>query len=389
MNFFAPCPRGLEPLLADELVALGAIDPKVVPGGVQFAGDWALCYRANLESRIATRVLLEIASARYRTEDDVYRIAYAPTWARWFTPDQTIRVFVTAHKSPLRSLEFVTLKIKDAVCDHFRTVAGRRPDVNTQAPDMRIHAFLSADTVTLYLDTSGDPLYKRGFKQAAVEAPLKENLAAGILRLTGWKPGEEALCDPMCGSGTFLIEAAQMVLDVAPGLGRHFAFERFKLYERDTWLPIRQAAEARRQAPRPLAIFGSDIVEGQVRKSFVNLRSAGLEGCVTLERADMLERRAPAPAGVLVANPPYGVRLSDTAELEALYPKLGDALKANWSGWRAYFFTGDPQLPKGVRLKASKRTPLFNGAIECRLFEYLMVTGSARKPKPEEESKPD
>lgn len=389
MNFFAPCPRGLEPLLADELVALGTIDPKVVPGGVQFAGDWALCYRANLESRIATRVLLEIASARYRTEDDVYRIAYAPTWARWFTPDQTIRVFVTAHKSPLRSLEFVTLKIKDAVCDHFRTVAGRRPDVNTQAPDMRIHAFLSADTVTLYLDTSGDPLYKRGFKQAAVEAPLKENLAAGILRLTGWKPSEEALCDPMCGSGTFLIEAAQMALDVAPGLGRHFAFERFKQYERDTWLPIRQAAEARRQAPRPLAIFGSDIVEGQVRKSFVNLRSAGLEGCVTLERADMLERRAPAPAGVLVANPPYGVRLSDTAELEALYPKLGDALKANWSGWRAYFFTGDPQLPKGVRLKASKRTPLFNGAIECRLFEYLMVTGSARKPKPEEESKPD
>ncbi len=385
MNFFAPCPRGLEPLLADELRAIGATDPKAVPGGVQFSGDWALCYRANLESRIATRVLWQVSMGRYRNEEDVYRIAYAPTWAKWFTPDETIRVFVTAHKSPLRSLEFVTLKIKDAVCDHFRTIVGRRPDVNTQTPDIRVHAFLSADTVTLYLDTSGEPLYKRGFKSAAVEAPLKENLAAGILRLTGWKPGEEALCDPMCGSGTFLIEAAQMALDVAPGLGRHFAFERFKHFERDTWLPIRKAADARRQAPRPLAIYGSDIVEDQVRKSFVNLRSAGLEGCVELERMDLLDRKAPAASGVLVANPPYGVRLSDTSELEAFYPKLGDALKANWSGWRAYFFTGDPLLPKGVRLKASKRTPLFNGAIECRLFEYLMVSGSARKPKGGEE----
>jgi len=385
LNFFAPCPRGLEPLLADELRAIGATDPKAVPGGVQFSGDWALCYRANLESRIATRVLWQVSMGRYRNEEDVYRIAYAPTWAKWFTPDETIRVFVTAHKSPLRSLEFVTLKIKDAVCDHFRTIVGRRPDVNTQTPDIRVHAFLSADTVTLYLDTSGEPLYKRGFKSAAVEAPLKENLAAGILRLTGWKPGEEALCDPMCGSGTFLIEAAQMALDVAPGLGRHFAFERFKHFERDTWLPIRKAADARRQTPRPLAIYGSDIVEDQVRKSFVNLRSAGLEGCVELERLDLLDRKAPAASGVLVANPPYGVRLSDTSELEAFYPKLGDALKANWSGWRAYFFTGDPLLPKGVRLKASKRTPLFNGAIECRLFEYLMVAGSARKPKGGEE----
>ena len=144
-------------------------------------------------------------------------------------------------------------------------------------------------------------------------------------------------------------------------------------------------ADARRQAPRPLAIYGSDIVEDQVRKSFVNLRSAGLDGCVELERMDLLNRKAPAASGVLVANPPYGVRLSDTSELEAFYPKLGDALKANWSGWRAYFFTGDPLLPKGVRLKASKRTPLFNGAIECRLFEYLMVAGSARKPKGGEE----
>ncbi|HMV17527.1 MAG TPA: THUMP domain-containing protein [Zoogloea sp.] len=383
MDFFAPVPRGLEPLLVDELRSIGAVDPKALPGGVQFSGDWAVCYRANLESRLATRVMLQVASGRYRSEDDVYRIAYAPTWARWFTADQTLRVFVTAHKSPLRSLEFTTLRIKDAVCDHFRSVAGRRPNVDTKAPDVRIHAFLSADTVTLYLDTSGEPLYKRGFKPAAVEAPLKENLAAGILRLTGWQPGSEALVDPMCGSGTFLIEAAQMALDVAPGLGRRFGFEKFKNFERDQWLPIRQAAEARRQAPRPLPIHGSDILEAQERKSIVNLRSAGLDGCVTVSRTDMLELAAPAASGVLVANPPYGVRLSDMSELRDFYPRLGSALKAHWAGWRCYFFSGDPELPKGVRLKASKRTPLFNGAIECRLYEFAMVAGSARKPKGE------
>ena len=383
MDFFAPVPRGLEPLLVDELRSIGAVDPKALPGGVQFSGDWAVCYRANLESRLATRVMLQVASGRYRSEDDVYRIAYAPTWARWFTADQTLRVFVTAHKSPLRSLEFTTLRIKDAVCDHFRSVAGRRPNVDTKAPDVRIHAFLSADTVTLYLDTSGEPLYKRGFKPAAVEAPLKENLAAGILRLTGWQPGSEALVDPMCGSGTFLIEAAQMALDVAPGLGRRFGFEKFKNFERDQWLPIRQAAEARRQAPRPLPIHGSDILEAQERKSIVNLRSAGLDGCVTVSRTDVLELAAPAASGVLVANPPYGVRLSDMSELRDFYPRLGSALKAHWAGWRCYFFSGDPELPKGVRLKASKRTPLFNGAIECRLYEFAMVAGSARKPKGE------
>jgi putative N6-adenine-specific DNA methylase len=185
----------------------------------------------------------------------------------------------------------------------------------------------------------------------------------------------------MCGSGTFLIEAAQMALDVAPGLGRHFAFERFKHFERDTWLPIRQAAEARRQPPRKLAIYGSDILESQQRKAFVNLRSAGLEGCVEVTRRPA--RPAGAGAGRRAGRQPALRRAPvGHAELEAFYPKLGDALKAHWAGWRCYFFTGDPALPKGVRLKASKRTPLFNGAIECRLFEYQMIAGSARKPKP-------
>ncbi|MBN8443404.1 MAG: class I SAM-dependent RNA methyltransferase [Thauera sp.] len=376
-SFFSPCPRGLESLLADELRGLGAASAEVVHGGVMWSGTWAACYRANLESRIATRVLWRVAQGRYRAEIDIYKLAYSVTWAKWFTPDDTLRIYVTAQKSPLKSLEFITLRIKDAVCDHFRTVAGKRPSVDTVNPAVRIHAFLTADTATLYIDTSGEPLYKRGFKPAAVEAPLKENLAAGILRLTGWQPGE-ALIDPMCGSGTFLIEAAQIALDIAPGLGRQFAFERLRHLDRAAWAGVRRAAEARRQPPRALPLFGSDIVGEQLRRTRTNLAAAGLADCVSLERADLLERDPPAPAGVMVTNPPYGVRIGEAEELAALYPRLGDALKRRWSGWRCYIFSGDPALPKLIGLKASRRTPLFNGALECRLLEYRMVAGSMR-----------
>ena len=306
--FFSPCPRGLENLLVDELGALGARGAQAVHGGVGWQGDWATCQRANLESRLASRVMWRVAQGRYRAEVDIYKLAYSVTWAKWFTADDSIRIYVTARKSPLKSLEFITLRVKDAVCDHFRTVAGRRPDVDTANPAVRIHAFLSADTVTLYVDTSGEPLFKRGFKPAAVEAPLKENLAAGILRLAGWTPGE-VLLDPMCGSGTFLIEAAMMALDIAPGLGRGFGFERFRHHDRSGWAAVRRAAEARRQVPRALAIHGSDIVGEWVRRTRVNLDAGGLAKCVTLERADLLERIPPAAEGVMVTNPPYGVRL--------------------------------------------------------------------------------
>lgn len=376
-SFFSPCPRGLEAVLAEELSVLGAKAVEPTHGGVGFKGDWQTCYRVNLESRIATRVLWKITEGRYRGEEDIYRIAYAPTWARWFTPDETIRVYVTAQRSPLKSLEFVTLRIKDAVCDHFRTVSGKRPSVDTANPDVRVHAFLTKDTVSLYLDTSGEPLYKRGFKHAAVEAPLKENLAAGILRLAGWIPGEP-LVDPMCGSGTFLIEAAQMSLDVAPGLGRHFGFEKLRNFDRAAWVALRQAAEARRKPAQALAIYGSDLVAEQVRRAGVNLKAAGLEGCVRLMQADLLELDPPAEAGVMVSNPPYGVRIGEESELEAFYPELGDALKAHWAGWRCHFLSADPALPKGMGLKASRRTPLFNGALECRLYEYRMFAGSGR-----------
>lgn len=373
-RFFAPCPRGLEAGLADELSALGAADVRQVPGGVAFAGDWALAWAANLESRLATRVLWQVAHGRYRNEEDIYRLAYGATWAKWFDADCTIRVYVTARRSPLRSLEFVTLRIKDAVCDHFRTVIGRRPSVDTAHPDVRVHAFVSADTVSLYLDTSGEPLYKRGFKHAAVEAPLKENLAAGILRMSGWHPAE-ALLDPMCGSGTFLLEAAQIALDIAPGVGRGFGFERLNTCDTAQWRRLRRAAEGRRRHATSLPIFGSDNDASQLKRARTNLEAAGLADVVTLEQADVVSREAPAEAGVMIANPPYGVRIGEVDALHAFYPQLGDALKARWAGWRCYLLSADTALPKRIGLRASKRTPLFNGALECRVYEYKMVAG--------------
>lgn len=376
-TFFAPCPRGLEEYLAEELRACGARTADIVHGGVQTEGDWAYAYRANLESRLATRLLWKVGFTRYRSEDEIYKLAYATTWAKWFDTINTIRINVTAIKSPLKSLNFVTLRIKDGLCDHFRTVKGGRPSVDTVSPDMRIHAFLTEDTCTLYLDTSGEPLYKRGFKQAKVEAPLKENLAAGILKISGWRP-DQTLLDPMCGSGTFLIEAAQMALDIAPGLSRNFAFEKFRHFESDQWHDMRETARKRVRDMPPLPIFGADINPRQISTAQANLKAAGLDDKVELLVCDFLDLEAPDDQGVIVTNPPYGVRLSSGEELHMWYPHLGDSLKHHYMGWNAYFLTADLEMAKLIGLKASKRTPLMNGDLDCRVFEFCIVAGQNR-----------
>jgi putative N6-adenine-specific DNA methylase len=379
-RFFATCPRGLERLLADELRALEAEKVHAVGGGVQFTGEFALCYRLNLESRLASRVLWQVASAGYRSEDDIYRLAHALRWSSFFEPTRTIRVDVSATKSPLTSLNFVTLKIKDAVCDKMRALSGRRPSVDTRAPDVPIQAHLTQDDFALYLDTTGEPLFKRGQRLATGEAPLRENLAAGILRLAGWTPGIPLL-DPMCGSGTILVEAAHMALDIAPGLGRRFAFENLKNFDHRLWRKLLRQSTARQKPKNPLAIYGSDISGEVLKAARINLAAAGLERSVTLKKADVLEVSAPANQGIIVTNPPYGMRLGEQQQLAEFYPKLGDTLKRRFSGWRAYLLSADMRLPKLIRLAASKRTPLFNGALECRLFEYKMIEGGMRKKK--------
>ncbi|MBK7674155.1 MAG: class I SAM-dependent RNA methyltransferase [Candidatus Accumulibacter sp.] len=376
-TFFASCPRGLEQLLAEDLAAAGARDLKQIFGGVHFLADWPACYRANLHSRIATRILWRVAHAPYGKEEDIYRLALDTPWPKWFLAEQTIRVDVTAVKSPLKSVDFVTLRIKDAVCDRFRRDGGTRPSVDTRQPDVRVHGFINGDHCTLYLDTSGAPLYQRGFRQKTVDAPLKENLAAGILRLSGWQPGV-ALLDPMCGSGTFLIEAAQMALRVAPGARRDFAFQRLRHFDPTAWKRLLDAARAGEAAAAEAGIFGSDISPIAVRATLANLDRAGLLTAVKLSPGDLLDIDAPAERGILVSNPPYGERVSDHDELAEFYPLLGSALKRRFAGWSCYLISADTRLPKLVRLTPSRKTPLFNGALECRLYEFRMVAGSNR-----------
>lgn len=377
-NFFASCPRGLEPLLVEDLSAAGVAHAKQIPGGVHFSADWPACYAANLHSRIATRILWQVSRGPYLKGDDIYRQALAVPWPTWFDAGQTIRVDITALKCPLRSLEFITLRIKDALCDRFRADVGKRPSVDTREPEVRIHGFLSASECTLYIDTSGAPLYQRGLRQKTVEAPLKENVAAGILRFSGWQPGIPLL-DPMCGSGTFLLEAAQMALNIAPGAGRDFGFQRLKNFRLLEWKRLLDTAMDAEKPAASAQIYGSDISPVAVRAALANLDRAGLLPAVTLRSGDLLEIDAPAVAGILVTNPPYGERLSEQDELADLYPHLGSALKRKFAGWNCYLLSADMRMPKLMRLTPSKKTPLYNGALECRLFEFKMVAGSNRR----------
>ena len=428
-DFFAPCPRGLEaPLAAElrELVTHAAIEVGAeVPGGVHFRGEWAAAMAANLHSRIASRVLLKIASRPYRNEHDIYAFALEQPWERWFTANQTLRIDVTAVKSPLRSLEFTTLKVKDAVCDRLREKTGSRPNIDTAEPDVRIFVFVTATDCTLYLDTSGEPLFKRGWRLDKGAAPLRENLAAGILRLTGWTP-EVALYDPMCGSGTFLAEAVQRALGVAPGVQRRFGFEKLKSYDITAWQGLKvaaidQARAAKSARANDLLIFGSDISGDMIEKARSNLARAGVP-TPSLKQLDARHMVPPVEGpGILVANPPYGERIevrgrgprgearptargerdasrgrgesrdrdddaprgferAQDVDLGAEFFQLfGNALKQHFTGWRAYMLTSDRGLPGQIRLRESTKTPLYNGALECRLFRFDLVEGSVRR----------
>jgi len=372
--FFASCPRGLEDLLVRELTSFNAVKINAAPGGVAFSGTWETCYRANLWSRIASRILWRVGEFPYRNEKDLYDAARAIAWPKYFSVQKKIRVNVTAQKSPLKSLEFATLKVKDAVCDLFRDKVGSRPDVDRAAPDVRIHAFLEEAKGTLYLDTSGEALFKRGWRMDIAEAPIRENLAAGILMLSGWK-FDQPLLDPMCGGGTLLSEAAAMARGRAPGAKRSFGFEKLGIFDSRLWERIKGERTIEPVEPR---LYGSDTDPDALKAARRNLGAAGVERWVKLEQSDVLERAAPEPAGVLVANPPYCERIGSADELAAFYPKLGDALKKRFAGWNCFFFTADLRMPKLIRLQPSRRTPLWNGSLECRLYEFRIVSGSNR-----------
>jgi putative N6-adenine-specific DNA methylase len=389
----------MEQALADELAEIAQTTASAtlkvhnqVPGGVHCSGTMVDAYRVNLHSRIASRVLMRIANRTYANENDIYDLVLEQPWEDWFGWDNTIRVDITAIKSPLTSLEFTTLKIKDAVCDRFRDQFGKRPSVDTREPDMRIVGFLDQRNFTIYLDTSGEALFKRGWRQETGDAPLRENLAAGLLRVSGWKPGVP-LFDPMCGSGTILVEAAQMVQGIPPGARRRFAFEKFRNFERRAWDELKAAIK-----PNPLpsepTIFGSDISGDMVAMARNNLRSAGVLFEVPLKQIEAQQVQPPtATPGIVLTNPPYGERIGVRGDstipqdemAAGFYQQFSGTLKQRFAGWTVFLFTADLGLPKLLRLKESRKTPFFNGALECRLFRFDMVAGFNRR----EAAKPD
>ena len=379
-QFFATCPRGFEALLADELLAQRALKIVVTDGGVSFEGNLETMYRANLHSRIATRIMSRVGQGSYATEEDIYKATFKLHWPSWFKVNQTIRVKVTGVKCPLKSLDFVTLRIKDAVCDRFREEGALRPSVSVRDPDVRIHAYLTQDQYQLYLDTSGAPLYQRGFRDVSVIAPLRENLAAGIIMLSGWIPGTPFL-DPMCGSGTFLIEAAMMAVDQPPGMKRIFGFQKLTSFDEGLWKKIESEAINKMKPIEFLDIYGSDMDLRAVRVARHNLKVAGLEEVAKVMQSDFIKLEPPTAEGTLVTNPPYGQRIGEDEDLKEVYPVWAKHMKESFGGWNTYFLTADLEMPKDMRLKPTKKTPLYNGALECRLFEIKMVAGSNRKPK--------
>ncbi len=404
IQLFLPCAAGVEDYLLPEVQRItGLTDASVQKqrGGVALRASWRDAMLLNLHSRLAQRVLILLSYTEYRNEQDLYRAASEVAWEIWFTPRESMKVEVTAQHSPLTSLNFAALKIKDAVCDRFRVKAnGVRPDVNTQWPDVRIYTHLSTDHCSLYIDTSGEPLFKRGWREDKGEAPLKETLAAAMLAASGWADGDGDLLplyDPCCGSGTIAIEAAQIACNIAPGSLRRFAFEKYLPFQKHVWDAIKQQAqdaELELAPGQPPIIFGSDVAHRMVDFAQRNAQRAGVADVIEFRGGDALQRLPPCETpGIMLLNPPYGERIEvagvagaqragrEEAQMEGsgeFFNQLSAHWKKNYPGWTAWVLSPDLKLPGKMRLKESRRVPMWNGPIECRMFRFDMVKGSAR-----------
>ena len=375
-SLFVTCPRGLEAPLSQELEQLKCQDIRAVDGGVACKGSMEQVYRINLHSRTASRVLLRLTKSGYRSEQDIYKAAKNIRWTNWFDLEQTFKVKVEGKRAQVKSLDFVGLKIKDAVCDVFRDACDARPSVGKIRPDIRIHAFIDERDIQIFIDTSGEALFKRGYRQDTGEAPMRENLAAGLLLLAGYD-GTQPFQDPFCGSGTIVIEAAWIATRRAPGLMRRFGFEKLKNFDAALWKKLQHEAETQIR-PAPAPISGGDNDRYMIRAAVANAQAAEVDTFIRFEVKDAQDARPNGEGGILISNPPYGVRLAEVQALQALYPQLGAWLKQHYAGWLAGMFTGDRDMPKFMRLSPKRKIPLYNGNLDCRLFLMDMVKGSNR-----------
>lgn len=417
LQLFLPCAAGVEGFLADEVHAITGYsghDLMVGRGGVLVRGSWRDAMLLNLHSRLAQRVLVQLSQSMYRSENDLYRAASEVAWEIWFSTRETFKIEVTAQHSPLTSLNFAALRVKDAIADRFRArTQDQRPSVETRHPDVRVHLHLTTDEATIYIDTSGEALFKRGWREDKGDAPLKETLAAAMIAATGWDPhGEQPqpLYDPCCGSGTVLIEAAQIARRIPPGILRRFAFEKLVPFQRHVWEAMLDDAEAAILPESPVGIYGSDIAFRMVDFAQRNAERAGVADTIELRGGDALQRMPPCEQpGVMLLNPPYGERIAaagvagrdarermgvveragrETAQTEdgvEFFSQLAAHWKKNYADWSAYMLTPDMKLPGKMRLKESRRTPMWNGPIECRLFRFDMIKGAVKPRKPAQE----
>lgn len=446
LHLFLPCAGGVETYLADEVARIirGKEFVRQEMGGVAVKASWRQALELNLHSRLASRVLVGVMQRPYRSEDDIYEAACDVAWEIWFTPKQTFKIDITATRSPLKSLNFAALRVKDAICDRFRHKTGSRPSVDTQRPEVRVYVHLSAEHVSLYVDTSGEPLFKRGWRQDKGDAPLKETLAAAMIAASGWTP-DQPLYDPCCGSGTIAIEAAQIALGIPAGSQRRFGFERLLPYQAHVWDAMKTEALGAVSMPangskslkneQKIEIYGSDVAHRMVDFAQRNAQLAGVGEIVQLRGGDALQRKPPCevpPQGaVILTNPPYGERIEvagvagsgrglpqernssprvhtlrsrdvprdefdrpigalqasqaspsnastrpgrETAEFNQeegdFFPQLAAHWKTHFDGWTAHLLVPDMKLPGKMRLKETRRVPLWNGPIECRLFRF-------------------
>uniref|UniRef100_UPI00384CCED7 THUMP domain-containing class I SAM-dependent RNA methyltransferase n=1 Tax=Geomonas subterranea TaxID=2847989 RepID=UPI00384CCED7 len=369
--FFATTAKGVEEALAAELVRLGVPDVTAESGGVRFAGGMEAAYRANLWLRTASRVLMTLAEFPCESPEELYREVRGISWERFLTPALTLAVDCNLRDSTLTHSGFVALKTKDAIVDALRDHFGSRPSVDTKDPDLRVNVRLFKNRCTLSLDLSGEPLDRRGYRLDRHEAPLKENLAAALVELSGWDGGTPFV-DPMCGTGTIAIEAALKALRIPPGLNRGFGFQRWQGFDRALWDRIVAEARSGMLERLPAPVQASDLSHSAVGMAVQNAKRAGVLERLVLGRLPMAELEPPPGPGVLILNPPYGKRLGEVEALRPLYKEIGDTLKKRCRGYTAYLFTGNLELAKSVGLKATRRMVLYNGPIECRLLKYEM-----------------
>ena len=407
---FLPCAAGTEALLVDECRRL--LPPgtpiEAARGGVGVQGDALITMHLNLHSRLAQRVLWPLAHGPYGNEHDLYTLARTVAWGEWVTPQQTFRIDTAAQRSPLQSLNFATLRVKDAVCDVIREATGERPSIDTRHPDLPLSLFLSPSHATLYADTSGEALFKRGWRDerdggVKGEAPLKETLAAAMLAAAGWQGRAEdgPLFDPCCGAGTIAIEAAQIACGIAAGLQRRFAFEKMLPFRphQNSWSRLKTEARGLQHAPL-VAIHAGDVAFRMTDFASRNAERAGVRAAIEFKTADALQRSPPGESGLMMINPPYGERIApkgargpapqvsgaarqgfgEDSNSADFFARLASHWKQHYAGWTAWVLSPDMKLPQALRLKESRRVPLWNGPIECRLFRFDLVAGSARKP---------